>query len=464
MRYARRVLVSLPRPPLDAAATTAHNLALRAELLRVVDALQAAGLAPVVLKGFPLLERLGGSLGERRLVDNDLLVGPRDVPSASAVLRRLGYVSLPGRTLESDLRRNYEHPWILPDGRGGHLCCELHWAPAAPWAFDFSEALLAEHTRALPLFGRRVHVLDEPLTLLQLAAHMVQHELCEPRTLRVLARAWERWSARLDREELARLAARVGVRAALAYGLTVTARELRSPAPPWAPGRAARLALAGLPPEAALREQRLGPRERYRRAALSLTLVAPRHYASATRRRVLPPSEQGLPGSWGSALARHGARLRRLEAALRQSSTPQRLPLVVEYLLARRRLIAAYPLCSLPLLLERASAPPRALASPLEALLPAVAAAERIAARLYPAHDTCLYRALTRYALLCRHAVGVRFHLSAPTDQASAGHAWVSVQGRMVLEPASPPPELWSYPPDSGPATTTEPLGQGLAG
>jgi hypothetical protein len=68
--------------------------------------------------------------------------------------------------------------------------------------------------------------------------------------------------------------------------------------------------------------------------------------------------------------------------------------------------------------------------APLAALQASLAATEDLLARFPIAPDTCLYRALTRYAILrgagypARFVMGVR---SGPGD--IAGHAWVELAG-----------------------------------
>ena len=50
------------------------------------------------------------------------------------------------------------------------------------------------------------------------------------------------------------------------------------------------------------------------------------------------------------------------------------------------------------------------------------------------AHGTCLYRALTAYALLAHRHPLARFHIGATTTGERSAHAWVSV-GDLVLRP-----------------------------
>jgi hypothetical protein len=101
----------------------------------------------------------------------------------------------------------------------------------------------------------------------------------------------------------------------------------------------------------------------------------------------------------------------------------------------RARLPHLYESRDLPALLQALSRPsPRRSRSPN--LERAVRHGERLAAALRM-KDTCLFRALARFALLCRHRepdVEVGFHLGLPTSGCGAGHAWVTVNAAPFLE------------------------------
>jgi len=71
------------------------NLVLLEEAKRVLPTLAARGLSPVPMKGIAFLERLYPDLGGRKMGDLDLLVNPREVPQAVAVLEALGYRAPP---------------------------------------------------------------------------------------------------------------------------------------------------------------------------------------------------------------------------------------------------------------------------------------------------------------------------------------------------------------------------------
>ena len=128
----------VPANPVDA-TTVAMNLVLAADLRVLVDALDAAGIDVVVLKGIPLTMRLFGSLEARSMIDNDLLVRRGDAERAVAVLGSRGYESIDDRTVANQLAFDYEFRMRRPLPGGGFLCAELHWSPFSQILFPVAE-------------------------------------------------------------------------------------------------------------------------------------------------------------------------------------------------------------------------------------------------------------------------------------------------------------------------------------
>ena len=60
------------------------------------------------------------------------------------------------------------------------------------------------------------------------------------------------------------------------------------------------------------------------------------------------------------------------------------------------------------------------------------------------AHPTCLYRALTLYALLVARHRRVQFHLGAALTGTLAAHAWTSVAGHPLDADAARYSTLWT--------------------
>ena len=80
----------------------------------------------------------------------------------------------------------------------------------------------------------------------------------------------------------------------------------------------------------------------------------------------------------------------------------------------------------------------RTRATAAECALAATLAADRLA------HPTCLYRALTAYALLASRHATTTFHLGAAYDGRLTTHAWVSVDGRPLDLEAERYSLLWT--------------------
>jgi hypothetical protein len=76
---------------------------------------------------------------------------------------------------------------------------------------------------------------------------------------------------------------------------------------------------------------------------------------------------------------------------------------------------------------------------PLDDLARAIRIAESIARRARLDRDTCLERALARYAILRRAGHAPRFVMGIDEENPDRGHAWIELGGAPFLEPALPP-------------------------
>ncbi len=193
-----------------------HNLALEAALRQVLALFGERDVPVVVLKGLPLLRRLPQGLKTRRLADNDLLVRKRDVLRAYEALLTLGYRPHPHLRIESQLEASTEYALFHPSG----AIVDLHWSAFPRELFDVSEELQWAHTEVLELGGTKTRVFDQPMTLVHLASHMVQHGLSESHILVELSQLYAAWQPTCDPAELLEVARRTGSRDALAYCLS----------------------------------------------------------------------------------------------------------------------------------------------------------------------------------------------------------------------------------------------------
>lgn len=126
--------IAVPEPfsaALRAGETRAvfDEMAQTATLGDIVGALEADGIAVVVLKGVPLSLAIHGRLGMRTSRDIDLLVAARDMASACARLAAMGFVPrTPLDTRPARLRRlirRQKDIELLSDSR--RQIVELHW-------------------------------------------------------------------------------------------------------------------------------------------------------------------------------------------------------------------------------------------------------------------------------------------------------------------------------------------------
>ena len=136
--------------------------------------------------------------------------------------------------------------------------------------------------------------------------------------------------------------------------------------------------------------------------------------------------------------------------AMIEAAIPRRLRLRTQAIALRLRLGAWLRRRSLPDLLRALSAGPRAAEPvPLVQVEEALRASEALLSRLHVLPDTCLYRSLTRYAVLSRAGHPARFvmGIKRPSGAEITGHAWVEIGGVPAFEEIEP--ELvvtFSYP------------------
>lgn len=128
---------------------------------------------------------------------------------------------------------------------------------------------------------------------------------------------------------------------------------------------------------------------------------------------------------------------------------PRNVRLGARAIALRLRLASMLRRRSLPDLLRAITPAPAATdPAPLASVEQALAAAERLAERARVVPDTCLYRALTRYAVLRSAGHPARFVMGvervAPDIE---GHAWIELHGEPYGETVDPSLVVtYSYP------------------
>ena len=210
-------------------ATLLQNRSLLAELLAALDALNAADVEVIPVKGLVLSEMLYGNLALRPAGDIDILVRPGDLPAAREALRALGYAQSPTAPYEERHHPFHDAPYYRP-GTFRDTALELHHGLAAPRQFRMDAASLWERSVTTELFGRQVRVLGPEDTLLHLAVHRARAPL-RLRWIVDIAELLRRSGQELDIEFVLAQARAIGARTTLSMTLEVADRLLDAPVP-----------------------------------------------------------------------------------------------------------------------------------------------------------------------------------------------------------------------------------------
>lgn len=271
------------------AKIVAGNLALEAELARIVQAFERENVECVVLKGTPLMRRLGEPLASRIVADNDLLVREGKTTAAERVLVGLGYSAAGARKLAVSMASGGGQHAASRVVGGVRFAVDLHWNAFHPPFRRVPTGLVWERTERGTLGHVPIRVLDRPMTLLHTAAHFVWHAMGQPRLLRTLGAAWDLWRDNLDIDDLLRLAVLTGTLPAFEFSLNA-AQQLgyARTALPRTSVRAS-LALRLLPPQDLILSR---PVPDYERIALSLLLVSTDRAAEHVLRFAVPTPGQ----------------------------------------------------------------------------------------------------------------------------------------------------------------------------
>lgn len=157
-------------------ANLKRNLALTAELLRILDIFQAHGIPSIPYKGPMVASYVYGDLSLRQFADLDIIVPPNQVARAKALLLANGYqleTALSDKELRLSIETNKDIT-LIHDGLGMNL--EIHWgittendpvriAPESLW----------ENLGTHALAGRRIQTFQPEQLLLILCIHGAKH-------------------------------------------------------------------------------------------------------------------------------------------------------------------------------------------------------------------------------------------------------------------------------------------------
>ena len=207
-----------------------RNLKFAAELFRILDSLDAHGIASIPYKGPELAERAYGDLALRSFSDLDILVRRSDVVRAKTVVEELGYapnLSLTNAEERVYLATGYEYSF---DGAAGRNLLELQWDIVPRfYGVDFDCEEFFERAVSARVSGRTVRALSPEDLLLCLCVHAAKHAWIRLCWLRDIAGVLQ--SQVLDWNVIEERAARIGIRRMLYVSLLLAHDLLQAKLP-----------------------------------------------------------------------------------------------------------------------------------------------------------------------------------------------------------------------------------------
>ena len=210
--------------------TLLRNGRMATALERVLDALAAAEVPAMPVKGLMVAEQLYGDLAVRGAADLDVLVHPADLPAGRRVLVDLGYWQRPEPTFTALVHEFHDPPWYVGNGPD-QVRLELHWDLWADRFFRSDIEGLWSRAGTGSLLGRPVRLLTLEDTLLHLAIHRSRSALrlrwnCD------IAELVRRHGNEVDWAAVAERADRIGARTATWIVLSMAERFLGAATPP----------------------------------------------------------------------------------------------------------------------------------------------------------------------------------------------------------------------------------------
>jgi len=153
-------------------------LLMTADLIRVVHALEAAGISVLCVKGPALATLMHGDPAARLFWDLDILVRQRDCPSAEQALQALGLEPIINEcfaardTSNEEYRQRNERHFFFAHRR---YQVELHWRLAEKLPRALDAAALFERRRQVTVHGQALTTLALTDTALHLGYHGTHH-------------------------------------------------------------------------------------------------------------------------------------------------------------------------------------------------------------------------------------------------------------------------------------------------
>ncbi len=211
----------------EANAQIARGLKTKSLTLAVVDALAAAGVTPVLLKGYALAVRLYPEqpLG-RPSSDVDVLVEPSLLERSARALSTLGLTRHDDPALEDPFEEHHHLAYAGPRG-----LVEVHFRLFLGFGGGvFDDAGLLARARVEALAGRRIRLLSPEDEFLYLATHAANHAFLRLSWLVDLQR-YLALAPGLDFGLMAERARRAGFHTAVTTAFALVERVLHTPLP-----------------------------------------------------------------------------------------------------------------------------------------------------------------------------------------------------------------------------------------
>ena len=235
--FLHRHLREAPIPPSAAAELRARHragvhrsLLLAAELRRMLEALEAEGIPALAYKGPALAMQAYGDLSLRTFVDLDVLVRPRDVPRAAAVLAGEGYA--PALAMSPRQERHFRRldgDYPLVHAETGTLV-ELHArVSSVRFCMPVETEALVDRAVPVPIGAAEVRTLGDDDLLLVLCIHGAKHRWKRLEWVAAVAELLR--AGRGDLDAVFARAAEVRARRTVLLGLEVARRLLDAPVP-----------------------------------------------------------------------------------------------------------------------------------------------------------------------------------------------------------------------------------------
>lgn len=157
--------------------STLKTLHMIGELVKVMRDMEENGIRVVVLKGFPLADKLYGNVALRPSQDLDILVWPKDMDKARRLIEAQGYERIyPSFAATPGQLRNWmkiQHHFMYWH-KDKHITLEMHWQ-LGHHGMDIPLTYIEHSLTQVKIAGQLMHMLGTEELLLSLVLHGASH-------------------------------------------------------------------------------------------------------------------------------------------------------------------------------------------------------------------------------------------------------------------------------------------------